>query len=60
MKKLNVSQMENLQGGANSRNCLVLGVLTGLAGIAGMAFWSGTALLAGGGFAATGASSNCF
>lgn len=35
MKKLNVSQMENLQGGTN-RQCLIDGVLTGIAmGIAG-------------------------
>lgn len=59
MKTLNVSQMENLQGGTN-RQCLIDGVLTGLAmGIAGVAgpWGMAAAFLAGAGAAN---SNGCF
>jgi hypothetical protein len=35
MKKLDVSQMENLQGGLSQRNCALLGVVIGLSGFGG-------------------------
>ncbi|CAD7809253.1 hypothetical protein CHRY9390_01967 [Chryseobacterium aquaeductus] len=60
MKKLNVSQMENLQGGSN-RKCLIDGMLTGLAmGIGGVLAgpWGMAAALVTGGYA--GNTNGCF
>ncbi|WP_326981096.1 hypothetical protein VUJ46_12500 [Chryseobacterium sp. MYb264] len=37
MKKLNVSQMENLQGGISQRQCLLAAV--GLLGTVGLSLW---------------------
>jgi len=62
MKKLNVSQMENLQGGTNGRNCMLLGAAAvlslGLGPIASIG-WGTAAGLSGGLFGA-GLSGDCF
>lgn len=62
MKKLNVSQMENLQGGTNGRNCMLLGAAAvlslGLGPIATIG-WGAAAGLAGGALI-TGMSGDCF
>lgn len=61
MKKLEVNQMENLEGGGKNRQCLIDGVLTwvsiGIGGLTG-SLWGAAAGLVGGLFAAN--SNNCF
>ncbi len=55
MKKLEISQMENLQGEGKNRDCAIKGFLTGVAIIAGAMtagaawYWGGLAGAAGGG-----------
>ena len=58
MKKLEISQMENLQGGVNQRNCMLMGVAIGASAVIGCivpaAFaFTGAAFL-------TAANSKCF
>lgn len=62
MKKLNVSQMENLQGSTNGRNCMLIGAFAvatlGLGPIAAIG-WGAAAGLSGGALI-TGMSGDCF
>ena len=62
MKKLEISQMENLLGGANGRNCMLLGFIAGAAlalGPIGAIGWA-TASGISGGALVTAASADCF
>lgn len=59
MKKLEVNQMENLEGGINQRNCMVLGgfiVVGAIAGLATIGWGWGVSAAA----ALTAASGDCF
>ena len=55
MKKLELNQMENLEGGINGRNCFLLGAAGALTLFAGPSGWMVSA-----GLWATAASGDCF
>lgn len=62
MKKLEISQMENLQGAIKNRSCLLIGFLAGASlGLGGIATigW-GTAVGISGGSLAAGIVADCF
>lgn len=59
MKKLEITQMESLQGGTNGRNCMIMGGLILATGIGGI-FTGGAAWLASAGIAAAAAQADCF
>lgn len=59
MKKLDVLQMEGLQGATNQRNCMIMGGLIAGTAIAGF-FSGGAAWLASAGIAAAAAQADCF
>ena len=65
MKKLQLNQMENLEGGVSPRNCLYMGAGIALLSLAGGALYASTAAMgvafggAIGGFF-TAASNDCF
>ncbi len=62
MKKLEISQMENLHGGTNGRNCMLLGAFAvmslGLGPIASIGW--GAAVGLSGGSLITGMAGDCF
>ena len=57
MKKLELNQMENLEGGVSNRNCAVIGLVIGISA----AFsWTGVGVGIFAGAILTGANSDCF
>ena len=57
MKKLELKQMENLNGGVSDRNCAVIGLVIGVS----LAFsWTGVGVGVLAGAVLTGASADCF
>lgn len=59
MKKLNVSQMENLQGAVKPRSCLVAGVITGGLLLTDIAALSSAFIIAGAGGGIAAALADC-